>query len=137
MIKKPNPMPLAMIICDTLIEDRVTGKKSLIGMFNNVSSGVIPCVHPQMNVFIVMTEGLGDYEGTLRCVNDEEDKPVMEMKGPIAFKDPQQIVELNFELRNIKFPRYGGYRFEFFANDMPLISRRFAVSHGKKPHEPA
>lgn len=135
MIKKPRPIPLAMLIFDTLIEDRMTGKKSLIGMFNNINSAVAPCIHPQISVFLVMTEGIGDYEGVLRCVNDEEAKPIMEMKGPVAFKDPNQIVEINFELRNVRFPRYGEYRFEFSCGGELLISRKFAVS--PVPHKPS
>jgi hypothetical protein len=107
-------------------------------MFNNINSGIIPCLHPQMDVFLIMTEGIGDYEGVLRCVSDEEPQPVMEMKGPIVFKDPYQIVELNFELRNIRFPRYGEYRFEFLCNNELLISRKFKVSAlpKKGPAEP-
>ncbi len=137
MAKKPKPIPLAMVICDTLIEDRVTGKKSLIGMFNNVNSGVIPGAHPRMNIFLIMTEGIGDYDGVLRCVSDEELAPIMEMKGPIAFKDPHQIVELNFELRNIRFPKYGEYRFEFLCNNELLISRKFKVSALAKKGDPS
>ena len=38
MVDKPSPIPLTMVICDTVIDDRKTGKKSLIGLFNNINA---------------------------------------------------------------------------------------------------
>ncbi len=132
MIDKPKPLPLAMVICDTVIEDKKTGKKSLIGMFNNINVGKIPCVHPNFNVFISLTEGQGDYIGKLGCVYIDEDKPIAELKGPIKFVNPHQIIEFNFEFSGLRLPKYGNYRFEFFCNEQLVISRKFKLSPAKK-----
>ncbi|MDD4013399.1 MAG: hypothetical protein PHW14_04330 [Candidatus Omnitrophica bacterium] len=133
--KKPKPIPLTMVICDAVIDDKKTGKKSLIGLFNNISSGKMPCVHPRLNVFITMTEGYGNYDGVLRCVPSESGKQVMEMKGPLVFRDPHQVVELDFEINNIRFDQYGEYRFEFLCGGELLISRKFKVSQIAKKEE--
>lgn len=131
MNKKPKPIVLAMVICDTVIEDRLTNKKTLIGTFNRIIISKIPCIHPCLNVFLALTEGIGEYDGQLRCINVEEDKSILDLGGKINFRDIKEIIEFNFELRGIVFPQFGEYRFEFFCNNEPLCSRRFIVSEGK------
>lgn len=126
MAEKPNPIHLAMIICDTVIEDKQTAKKTLVGLFNNINASSVPTVHPSFNIYIALTEGNGSYGSTLKCLKG--DKPIMEIQGPIVFNNPHQIVELNYTLRNIPFPEYGEYRFEFLCNEILVISRKFRVS---------
>lgn len=128
MLARPKPIALAMVICDTVIEDKKTGKKSLIGLFNSVSSDKVPCIHPRLNVFISLTEGNGDYTGKLKCIYADEGKPLAEISGPVVFTSPHQIIELNFEIRGVPLPKYGNYRFEFFCNDEMLIARKFQLS---------
>jgi hypothetical protein len=125
MVNKPRPLPLAMVICDIIIEDKKTGKKSLIGIFDNIHAKSAPCVHPRLNVFISLTEGNGDYNAKLRCVYIDEDKQIAEIRGPIIFNNPLQIIEFNFEICGIKLPQYGNYRFDFYCNEELIISRKF------------
>ena len=86
MPNKPVPIPLAMLICDTVIEDKLTGKKSLIGLFNSINAKSVPITHPSLNVYITLTEGRGSYEGKLRCLIDND--TVLEIGGPLTFKHP-------------------------------------------------
>lgn len=124
---KPLPTALAMIICDDTIEDRTTGKKTLVGLFNNIMAKTCPFRHPEMNIFMVLTNGHGDYTARLKCLK-EDDQPVVDLSGHIHFPDPNAIVEFNFELLGLAFPFYGIYRFQFYCDDRPLISRKFMVS---------
>ena len=128
MANKPIPLPLAMVICDTVIEDKKTGKKSLIGIFNNINVKKVPCVHPGLNVFISLTEGNGDYIAKLKCIYADKDEAIVELKGSIKFVNPHQITEFNFEISGLKLPEYGNYRFEFFCNEQLVISRKFKLS---------
>lgn len=133
MAQKPRPLPLAMLICDSIIDDRKTGKKSIIGMFNNINSDKVPCVHHRLNVFLSLTEGIGEYDGKLRCVSVADEKTVFQMEAPLRFQNPHQVLDFNFELNGLKFPEYGEYRFEFLCGEIPVISRKFTVS--KTPGE--
>lgn len=131
MNSKPEPIVLGMIICDTVIEDKITNKKTLIGLFNRINSPKVPCIHPCVNVFLSLTEGIGEYECKLRCVDVTTDKTTLELGGKINFQGIKEIIELNFELRGVVFPNFGEYRFEFLCNSDPLISRRFLVSESR------
>ncbi len=127
---KPPPRALAMVICDDTIEDRVSGKKTLVGLFNNITAKASPFRHPEMNIFMVLTNGHGDYEARLKCLK-EDNQSVVDLSGHIHFPDPNAIVEFNFELLGLAFPSYGIYRFEFYCDEIPVISRKFMVSKPK------
>lgn len=128
MAQKPVPTALAMVICDTVIDDVRTKKKSLVGLFNNISASKVPACHPQLNVYVALTEGHGDYEAELRCINLDDNNIVGGTKGPLKFMSPQQIVEFNFEICNLCLPKYGNYRFDFICSDQLVISRKFHVT---------
>jgi len=127
MANKPNLIPLAMLVCDTVIEDKRTNKKSLIGLFDNIFTSKLPCTHPRLNVFIVLTEGNGDYNCALKCVSEDTNKSLIELQGKIQSQNPQQKVEMNFEIIGLRFNDYGNYRFDFYCNDNLLISRKFLL----------
>ena len=131
MISKPMPLPLAMVVCDSVIDDRKTGKKSLIGIFSNISAMKVPAIHSRLNVFISLTEGCGEYAASLKCLNVDQNKPIAELNGPITFHSPSQIIEFNFELLGLPFTSFGNYRFDFFCNGELVISRKFTVRETK------
>jgi len=56
-----TPMGLALVVCDTIIEDKLTGKKTLVGLFDRLQTSRLPCVHPAMTVFVSLTGGRGEY----------------------------------------------------------------------------
>lgn len=130
-MEKPKPIPLAMILCDTMIEDRLTGKKSLIGIFNNIAARKIPCQHANLNVFCILTEGIGQYRGCLRCTSLTDGKSILNISGPINFPNRLATAEFNFELKNVVFPLAGQYVFELLCDDQPVISRKFNVAQLK------
>lgn len=125
---KNKPVPLAMIICDTIIDDRDTNKKSLIGVFNNISSSQFPCRHYKMNIFVSLTDGRGKVAGKLKCVKKDTNKNILELGGPIEFPNGNAVVEFNFEIMGIVFPEPGIYTFDFFCDNEPIISRNFIVT---------
>jgi len=133
--EKPRPIPLAMIICDTVLEDRLTGKKSLIGIFNNITVRQFPCQHPTMNIYVSLTEGIGEYQGCLRCLRLDTNETVINITGPIPFPNPLATVEFVFELKNVAFPVAGQYSFELLCDNQPVIGRKVTVS--KLPANPS
>ena len=123
----PSPTALSFIICDTVIEDKRTNKKTLVGLFNNINAKSFPCTHAAMHVFIGLTEGRGKYKCTLSCEKDDSSQKLFELPGSIEFKNPLAVVEINFEIRGVRFIEGGTYRFEFSCNNIPVISRKFQV----------
>ena len=136
MTDKSAPTGMAIVICDQIIEDKLTGKKSLIGIFFQIATQNFPCRHPQVCVFVSLTEGRGQCAARLRIVHDESDHVVGEVNGNIQFPDVHTVVELNFNLVGLVFPDPGLYSIEFYCDDALVLERRFHVTHIKPPQGP-
>jgi hypothetical protein len=136
MSDKPSPIGLAIVICDQIIEDKLTGKKSLIGIFNQIGAQSFPCRHPQVCVFVSLTDGRGQCVARLRIIHDESNHVVAEVNGQIQFPDVHTVVELNFNLVGLTFPEPGVYSIEFYCDDSLVLERRFRVIHVKPPQSP-
>jgi hypothetical protein len=133
MSDQPIPSGLAIVVCDQIIEDKLTGKKSLIGIFNQIGTQNFPCRHPQVCVFVSLTEGRGRCGARLRIIHDESNHVVAEVKGNIEFSDVHVVVELNFNLVGLVFPEPGTYSIEFYCDDALVLERRFNVIHIEPP----
>ena len=122
-----RPIAEALIICDEIINEAGTNKKSLIGTFNNIVSSEFPMQHPKICVYAAMTNGQGEMGGELRCVRVDDQQEIFKASGTVVFADPNQVVEMSFNFRNILFERTGLYTFELIAGEELLLEKRFHV----------
>ncbi|MCD4699811.1 MAG: hypothetical protein K8R91_04480 [Phycisphaerae bacterium] len=125
--KKPTPVCLAMILCDQIITDQITGKRTLVGIFSHIGALSLPCTHSPMSVFISLTEGRGQYNGEIRLTHAETDHVLFHANGPLKFENPLQVVEIVMVLPPIQFGQPGVYLLEFYAEGTLLSSRKFNV----------
>ncbi|HNQ23678.1 MAG TPA: hypothetical protein PKK06_11345 [Phycisphaerae bacterium] len=128
MTHKPSPDVLALILCDQIITDRITGKQSLIGMFSRIHALRFPAGHPQLCVFVALTDGHGRNDLMLRIVDsNEERKPLIEGKGVVEFKDPRAIANLALQFHGLVFPQSGEYRVQLYCNGSLLREARLEL----------
>ncbi len=123
-----KPTPLALIVCDAVIDDRETHKKTLVGIFSNIGAQKIPFRHPELHVFVSLTDGNGVYQSRLECRHRESNERVFELKGDIKFDNPNQVVDLNFVLKGVVFNKVGMHDFDFYCDDKIIVTRKFTVS---------
>src|SRR5438046_3092720 len=73
-----QPMAQALVICDQIIEEAGTHKKSLIGIFNSIFASTFPIQYSKMCVYASLTNGRGRVKMELRGVHvadeDSDDK---------------------------------------------------------------
>jgi len=131
------PIGLALICCDTVIEDRRTGKKSLIGLFGQLNVRRLPYVHPSLSLLVSLTGGTGEHACEVLCVNDNLDKPVFSVRGKIKFEHPQQVLDMIFQLQATRFPVAGTYWVKVIIDELPLMMRPLVVVQQQKPSAPA
>jgi hypothetical protein len=122
------PHVLAMIICDMVIDDRISGKKSLIGLFDAIATTELPCTVNELHVFLVLTDGYGTMTTRLRCVKAATDEELFCTVQEVCFPDPLAVVEMSVGFCGCEFPEAGEYRFQLYANQTLLCERKFHVS---------
>jgi hypothetical protein len=126
-------MGLALVLCDSIIEDKVTGKKTLVGIFDRLFTKRLPCVHPSMAFFVSVTSGRGEYPCRLTCTHTDAATVAFELKGEVKMKEPAQVVDLVFRLNNVRFAKDGRYWIQFSMDDVPIMVRPLVVEKREPP----
>jgi len=139
-----EPYCLAMILCDGVHRDPTTGKFSVLGIYDTFASREYPAL-VDLKVYFAITDGIGNCDIRLQMVsadsepivatevNDSDDEIeglVFQIGSEQEFGSPlvvhEQVVQVQFYL-----PAPGMYLCELWANDNPLMTRRFRA-HGIK-----
>lgn len=128
------PKASAMLICDYVITEQGSKKKSLIGIFENIGAAKFPFVHPSMSVYIKLTEARGTYRFNLELMDLQNNTVIGKGQIPkdISISDPLISHELVFNLRGLRFEHAGEYEFRIFANDRVFGQKTFFVSRLQK-----
>ena len=104
-----TPMVLSLIVCDTVITDAQSGKKTLVGLFNSVGAARYPHVLPRFFIFASLTNGNGD--------------TVFDLPGKVPFNTPLDAPEIVFDIQNLAIKSTGSYELQIVHNDIPIASR--------------
>ena len=121
-------MGLALILCDTIIEDSVTGKKSLIGLFSQIHAPKLPCIHQSMNILVSVTGGQGTYPCKIVCEHPQLERPVFSLDCMLKFENPFQVVDMVFQLKAVRFQLPGMYEIKVLIDGVPELIRPLIVS---------
>lgn len=122
-----TPTVVSMLICDQVIDDKLTNKKSAIGLFNLIAVPRVPTTISNMAVLISLTEITGRSELELRLIRDTDNAVLFHSQGVIAAPDPLATVDLLFALQGLKFDQIGQHAFEVLCRSEILARRRFHV----------
>lgn len=132
MTKATDPKLISFLVCDQVIQDTRTGKKSYVGVFDNINTPSVPCLHPELYVAIVLTNFRGKQNIILEMVFDASDgeKNILKLEGNFQSNDPLQMVDIVFDLKNLIFKGSGKYTLRIVSGDSGEIiaSRPFTVT---------
>jgi len=130
-----KPVANAVLICDRVITEEGSKKKSLIGIFEKIGATKFPCTHYFMAVYVKLTDALGEYVFRLDLVDLDKDKVInkAEIARKIVIEDPLGTHELVFNLNGLKFDSAGKYEFRVLANSQIFGQKAFFVEEIKKP----
>ena len=122
------PYALALVVADGLHLEHGSGKITILGTFATVGSTKFPCVHPQIGVYMALTNGRGKSKVNLKlCDVDEEKPPLFTHTIDIDIPSPLAVIELCAQIVGVKFDLPGDYRLQLFVNDIFLMERRIVV----------
>ena len=90
-----KPSVQAFLVCDQVIEDSVTKKKSLIGLFTHLQAVSFPFQHSQMGLYFCLTDAEGTYHFDIDLIYLNNEQLVCRATLPnIAIGDRLQISDL-------------------------------------------
>ncbi len=128
------PILVSLLICDQVIDDRMTNKKSAIGLFNTIFATSFPSRLHQISVMATLTEIGGATPLELRLVRDSDNEILMHTQGNVQAPSPLAMVDLIFALHGARLDAPGQYAFELLSNDQILGRRRFQAVLRPQPN---
>lgn len=121
------PIPLAFLLCDQVVVDAQTGKKTLVGIFDRIIVGKCPAKHSPCTLFF---RG-GDCEGRLGISVKYLKSDTQELLAEAAAEAEvakRGDLELTMMLPPIDIPSPGKYEFQLYINGRYIQRVRFTVT---------
>lgn len=120
MPEPPVPTLLALLLCDTVIQDAQTTKKSLIGIFTQLNALSFPTV-VNASIFARLTDAEGKYWFRIEFVNLDQDKTIVSLPtDELQAADQLGFVELVIHVQGLPIPSAGKYEFQLWGNNVYL-----------------
>lgn len=130
------PTLVSLVLCDQVIDDKLSNKKSAIGIFNTILVASVPAAIQHIAILASLTEIAGRVELELRLVRDSDNAVIFSGKGAVEAPNPLAVVDLLFAMQGTRIPEVGQYAFELLSGGEILGRRRFQVVVAKMPHPP-
>ena len=122
------PSVQAFLVCDCVIEDSLTKKKSLIGLFSHLQSVTFPFQHHQLGLYFCMTDAEGTYRVEIDLMFVNTDQLVCRASLPdIVIGDRLQISDFGINIPALLFPAPGRYEFRLRMNGRMIAQKDFHV----------
>jgi hypothetical protein len=123
-----EPELLAFLLCDDVIHDAVTGKRSIIGTFSTVYLEKVPGVYHRFAMYVALTEGRGTQDLRIVISHIESGQTVLELRGKMRVGDPTAVGELGLRIPVLPLPKTGAYSVDLYANEKLVACRKFHVT---------
>ena len=136
--RRPAAIPtlVSLLLCDQVIDDKLSNKKSAIGIFNTILVAKVPTDIHQMAILASLTEIVGRIEVELRLVRDTDNVVLFSGSGAVEAPDPLAVVDLLFAMQGLRIADPGQYAFEMLVAGELLGRRRFQVRLRQQQNTP-
>ena len=123
-----TPTVQAFLVCDCVIEDSLTKKKSLIGIFTHLQAFSFPFQHQQLGLYFCMTDAEGTYHFDIDLVYVTTDQLVCRAALPhIVIGDRLKITDFGINIPALVFPAPGRYEFRLRMDGHVIARKDFNV----------
>ncbi len=120
MSSQPVPSVLAILLCDRIITEAGTNKKTLVGVFRTLRAAKIP-ISRQMGFYARLTDAEGKYKFRVEIVRLNDNQAIGRIEtGELESTDRLAPVELAMNLPPVPFNQPGRYEFQLYGNEVYL-----------------
>ena len=129
---KPPAECLAIIVCESVVEDARTHNKCILNAYNSIQTLGPTARQDRLTVFLSLTGGHGELPLELRF-GPENSNPVVKLSGKVKFASPLDVVDLVFDMRSVPLPKRGTYLLTARVSDIIVGMRRIMVLAPPEP----
>lgn len=114
-----TPELKSFLVADTVLQEKGTGKWSVIGIFDRISARAFPLLYHSVGLFITVADAEGSYDVRVDFL-DSADRRIATFGGMrLDGADPTRMVSFGLQTHNVAIPREGRYHFAlYFGQDL-------------------
>ena len=124
----PTPVPVAFLLCDQIIVEAGSGKKTIVGVFDRVGVRQFPATHSPAWLYIRVIDCEGEYEHRIEYVQVATQKILARANGTATSKNRHVYAEFVLPCPPLQLPEPGEYEFRLWLNEK-FISRVRVTAH--------
>lgn len=126
----------SFLIADAVIQDRQTGKWTVVGIFDKIYGASFPCVHPSLALYVKFADAQGRYRVKVEF-RDSEDKLISAFERiEFEVKDRLRGGDFGVATHGLPLEKPGRYQFQLYLNDEFAASVPLDVYKVEKPPAP-
>jgi hypothetical protein len=127
-INNVKPVLVHTILCDD-IRQEMGGKFSLMGLFETISSGTFPAIHPRFAIMNEWSGGRGEFTARIRLLAPDRKTVISESEAKLAlFNETQHHRDISLRF-NTTFPAPGTYWIEMLIGNEQVALVPLPVQH--------
>jgi len=113
---KVRPVLVHTILCDD-VRQETGGKFSLMGLFEAISAGTFPALHPRFAIVNEWSGGRGEFQAKIRLLAPDRKTVLSESEAKIGlFNETQRHRDISIRF-NTSFPSPGTYWLEMLLDN--------------------
>jgi len=118
-MNKVKPVLVHTILCDD-VRQEMGGKFSLMGLFETISAGTFPAVHPRFAIMNEWSGGRGEFKASIRLLAPDRKTVISESEAKLAlFNETQHHRDISLRF-NTTFPAPGTYWIEMLLDNVQI-----------------
>jgi hypothetical protein len=120
----PTPVPVAFLVCDQVIVDAGSGKKTIVGVFDRIWCERFPARYRPAWIYFKAIDCEGEYEHRIEYVQVSTQKILIQGKGQLVHSDRHQYAEFTLQCPPLPLTEPGEYEFRLWLNNKFVSSIR-------------
>lgn len=135
-VSLPTPVPIAFLLCNSVLTEVGTNKKTIIGVWNNINATSLPHTEHQVCLYARLIDGEGHYAVKMELVRVETQEHLLTIEGEITATSRHRPMDFSSPVFSLTLPAVGEYEFSLWMNDRYIHRVRFYVqdiSQGATP----
>ena len=123
-----KPVLVHTILCDD-VRQEMGGKFSLMGLFETISAGTFPAIHPRFAIMNEWSGGRGEFTARIRLLAPDRKTVISESEAKLAlFNETQHHRDISLRF-NTTFPAPGTYWIEMLIDSEQIALVPLPVQH--------
>jgi hypothetical protein len=118
---------MAFLLCDQVISDEATKKKTLVGIFDRIWVSKFPTEHKPVALYARLYDAEGEYDVRVEYVKLSDESVLARANGKLQVHDRRKPVEFALSLSSIPIPEPGEYEFRLWIGNRYIQKVRFVA----------